>query len=164
MYYDTEISRFYIDRKDKTQSHLIIDKLKQIWNFRDVILVEGEKSRMGYGNDLFSNVSSLKRILCPSENAFSAYSQILEEVSKVDKSRLILIALGPTATVLAYDLSKQGYQAIDIGHLDVEYEWFLQSASDKCIIKNKYVNEVDNRDVPNILDPVYQDQIMSIIK
>ena len=97
-------------------------------------------------------------------NAFSAYSQILEEVSKVDKSRLILIALGPTATVLAYDLSKQGYQAIDIGHLDVEYEWFLQSALDKCIIKNKYVNEVDNREVSDLSDPEYQDQVISVIK
>ena len=85
-------------------------------------------------------------------------------MSKVDKSRLILIALGPTATVLAYDLSKQGYQAIDIGHLDVEYEWFLQSASDKCIIKNKYVNEVDNREVSDLSDPEYQDQVISVIK
>lgn len=32
--------------------------------------------------------------------------------------RLILIALGMTATVLAYDLSKAGFWAIDIGHID----------------------------------------------
>jgi hypothetical protein len=36
--------------------------------------------------------------------------------------KLILIALGPTATVLAYDLAKKGYQAIDIGHLPSCYE------------------------------------------
>ena len=44
---------------------------------------------------------------------------------------IILIALGPTATVLAYDLSKRGYQAIDVGHIDIEYEWFLNNASKK---------------------------------
>jgi len=30
--------------------------------------------------------------------------------------------LGPTTTVLAYDLYKNGYQAIDIGHVDLEHE------------------------------------------
>ena len=36
----------------------------------------------------------------------------------------VLIALGQTATVLAYDLSEAGLQAIDPGHVDVEYEWY----------------------------------------
>lgn len=35
------------------------------------------------------------------------------------------ILLDPTATVLAYDLAVQGFQAVDINHVDVEYEWFL---------------------------------------
>ena len=35
---------------------------------------------------------------------------------------LILISLGPTATVLAYDLSKTGVQAIDIGHITNMYD------------------------------------------
>ncbi len=48
--------------------------------------------------------------------------------------------------------------------IDVEYEWFLQSASDKCIIKNKYINEVDNREVSDLSDPEYQDQVISVIK
>ena len=48
--------------------------------------------------------------------------------------------------------------------IDVEYEWFLQSALDKCIIKNKYVNEVDNREVSDLSDPEYQDQVISVIK
>ena len=32
------------------------------------------------------------------------------------KINYFLLALGPTATVLAYDLCKMGYQAVDIGH------------------------------------------------
>ena len=51
------------------------------------------------------------------------------------------MALGPTATVMAYDLAKLGYQAIDIGHVDIEYEWFLMKAIHKVPIQNKYVNE-----------------------
>ena len=53
------------------------------------------------------------------------------------KNKLILIALGPTATVLSYDLNKLGYQAIDIGHADIEYEWYLRKAKKKIPIKNK---------------------------
>ena len=38
----------------------------------------------------------------------------------------MLIALGPTATILAYDLAEKGVQALDVGHIDIEYEWFLR--------------------------------------
>lgn len=54
---------------------------------------------------------------------------------------MFLIALGPTATVLAYDLYKRGYQAIDAGHMDVEYEWWKMGAKRKIKLARKYVNE-----------------------
>ena len=59
------------------------------------------------------------------------------------KSYLVLLALGPTSTVLAYDLCKLWYQAIDDGHIDIEYEWFLRKVTKKIKIRNKYVNEID---------------------
>ena len=78
-------------------------------------------SRLGVGNDLLDNAKSIKRILGPSRQAFSKYDEILDEAKKLDKDVLILLALGPAATCLAYDLHKLGYQAVDIGHVDVEY-------------------------------------------
>ena len=54
---------------------------------------------------------------------------------------MILLALGPTATILAYDLALKGYQAIDIGHVDIEYEWFRMGATHKVPVPNKFVNE-----------------------
>ena len=62
---------------------------------------------------------------------------------KQSKDKLFILALGPSATILAYDLAINGYQAMDCGHMDIEYEWFLQGATKKVSIKNKYVNEVD---------------------
>ena len=50
--------------------------------------------------------------------------------------------MGPTATVLAYDLSRAGYQAIDIGHLDLEYEWFLRGEGVRVEVPGKYNNEL----------------------
>jgi len=87
-----------------------------------------ELSRLGVGNDLFNNTRSILRIICPSKNAYSKYSEILRIVKKQEKSKAVLIALGPTATVLAYDLTIAGYHAVDIGHIDIEYEWYLNKA------------------------------------
>ena len=72
-----------------------------------------------------SKTLSIKRILCPEKDAFDKYDNILSEALKQDKTSLFLIALGPTATILASELCDNEFQAIDIGHLDIEYEWFL---------------------------------------
>ena len=60
----------------------------------------------------------------------------------LDQNTLILISLGPTATVLAYDLIEFGHQIIDFGHFDIQYEYYLRNATKKIKIPNKYVNEV----------------------
>ena len=60
---------------------------------------------------------------------------------------MVLIALGPTATVLATDLSNSGYQAIDIGHIDIEYEWCKMNVDDKVVVSGKFTNESENQTV-----------------
>ena len=75
---------------------------------------------------------------------------------------LVLLALGPTATVLAYDLSKNGIQAVDIGHVDIEYEWCRLGTRQKVAIDGKYVNEAgdDGRSVSETTDEWYSQQII----
>ena len=161
-YYNAFISRCYYMYKDKSKSEEWFKKIKLIWKDRDIVIVEGEKSRLGIGNDLFENTNSIERILCPAKNAFSKYNEILEQVIKVDKNKLILLAIGPTATVLSYDLCKAGYQAIDIGHIDIEYEWFLMGASKKEKVKNKFIGEAPGgTDVGECEDLDYKNQIIS---
>ena len=151
--------------KDKSKVSKYIKKLKKIWEQRDVVIIEGEASRLGVDNDLFDNIKSIKRILCPSENAFFFYNKILKEALKIDKNKLILLALGPTATVLAYDLYKAGYHVVDVGHVDIEYEWYLRNATKKVKIQNKYVNEAKNgnKNIKNINDKEYLNQIIAKI-
>lgn len=164
IYGNTHMTRCYNMYADKSKAGDWFAMLKEVWEQRDVVMVEGEKSRLGVGNDLFENARSLVRILCPAEHAFSKYCAILNEVKKQDRAKLILIALGPTATVLAFDLHKLGYQAIDVGHLDIEYEWYLRRAPGKVKVENKYVNEVaGGRDVGDIADPQYQQQVAARI-
>ena len=163
IYYSSDITRFYHKFKDKSHVPKHIKKLKKIWEGRDILIVEGEKSRIGIGNDLFNNTKSIKRIICPAKHAFRVYEDILYAVLTVDKKHLVLIALGPTATVLAYDLSNLGYQAIDIGHTDIQYELFLRNATDMIQIPYKYVNEYNggrNESVGEVEDANYYRQII----
>lgn len=150
LYYNTQMTRLYMDYKDKSRSAEWFKKIKKIWNNKEIVIIEGEYSKLGVGNDLFKNSKSIQRILAPSENAFDKYDLILESAKKINKDKLILIALGPTATVLAYDLMLEGYQAIDIGHIDIEYEWFLKNADKKLAIEGKYTNESKDNDVSKL--------------
>lgn len=142
-YYNTYVTRPYTTYADfqSNAPALRFQSLKRIWDNRDCIFVEGCYTGLGVGNDLFNNANSIKRILCPAVNAFSQYDKILETCLQQDKNALFLIALGPTATVLAHDLCKAGYQAVDIGHIDLEYEWFLKGEGRKSLIVGKYNNE-----------------------
>lgn len=162
LYIDTQLSRFYIMYTDKSHCGNLLNLLKAIWNNQDVVIIEGTKSRTGIGNDLYDNVKSLSRILGPATDAFSMYDEMLEAIVKhVSKDNLILLSYGPTATILAYDLAKLGYWAIDIGHLDIEYEWFKMGAIDKVVINGKFTNEAKGgRFVKSNEDKEYLQQII----
>lgn len=141
-YGNTFVTRFYMDYVDKSNSPKQVNRLKQVWEGQDIILVEGMESKLGVNNDLFDGARSLRRILGPAENAFSVYDQLMDCVKKeASKDGLILLALGPTATAMAYELAKEGYWAVDIGHIDIEYEWMLMGATSKVNVPGKYTNE-----------------------
>lgn len=162
-YYDSFVTRPYKHHMDRTVASEQFGMIRKIWEQRNVTIIEGAQSRLGIGNDLFSGAKSIERIICPVVNAFDKYDEILSEAKNINKDRLVLLALGPTATVLARDLAICGYQAIDIGHIDVEYEWFLRG--EITAIEGKYVNEapmgriVSDENVPK----EYYDQIVARI-
>ena len=166
VYYNAYISRPYVIYKDNHTKAPAkrFEKLKQIWSGRDCVIVEGEQTRMGVGNDLLAGARSVVRILAPAENAFRKYKDILEECRKMPKHSLFLIALGPTASVLAYDLCMEGYWALDIGHLDLEYEWFLRGEGRRTAVCGKYNNEYDGGEKVQLLaDPRYEQEIVAKI-
>ncbi len=135
---------------------------KTIWEGMDCVFIEGNQTRMGVGNDLFDNARSIQRILCPAENAFDRYEDILSEAKKLPVNKTILIALGPTASVLAYDLALLGYHAIDIGHVDLSYEWLIRNNGAKTAVTTKYNNEYpEGYIVEDIHDSVYDSQIIA---
>ncbi|HEU0433864.1 TPA: SP_1767 family glycosyltransferase [Streptococcus pneumoniae] len=160
-YGSTFISRPYIDYEDKSKAKGQFEKLKSIWENRDILIVEGITSRSGVGNDLFDKVKSVKRIICPSHNAYSVVDNIQEEIMKHAEGRLILCMLGPTAKVLAYHLSRKGYQVLDIGHIDSEYKWMKMGAKTKVKFSHKHTAEYNfDQDIQFIEDETYNSQIL----
>lgn len=164
IYYDAYVTRPYVMYADnQTEAPAKrFKELKKIWENRDCVFVEGCYTGLGVGNDLFDNAQHIHRILGPAENAFSKYQQILKCCLEQKRDSLFLIALGPSATVLAYDLCRAGYQAVDIGHIDLEYEWFLKGEGRRTPIDGKYNNELgQEQQLTPIEDENYCQQIIA---
>lgn len=93
---------------------------KEIWKGRKVILVQnkaGKNFDRAIGLDFFSGAKSIHYITAPQTGAWTEQKRIYNDVVKTfDKDHLVLLAVGPTATVLAFDLHMAGYQALDLGH------------------------------------------------
>lgn len=161
---DALVTRPYIDYSDSDNAFVIYRYLKELLMHKKVLIVEGDRTCIGVGNDLLDGTESVRRIVCPNENAFSLYQKILVSVLNNWKNEIVLIALGPTATVLANDLSKKGIQAFDIGHIDTEYEWYVSGAKCKQSISGKYVNGYNTTldDVNH--DNLYLESIVERIK
>ncbi|MCD7873349.1 MAG: GT-D fold domain-containing protein [Clostridiales bacterium] len=142
-YCNASITRPYIDYHSREYSRRCFENLKRVWNNRDVIFVEGKKTKLGCGNDLFANAKSIKRIICPAENAYEKIDLIKKAIIKnADKeNNLILCALGPTASILSAQMCDLGYQIIDIGHIDIEYWWYNNKSILRDEVPGKYVNE-----------------------
>jgi len=114
----------FVSRDCVFYENSLADVLK-IWENRDVVFVLGKGGRFHFDPRLFSCLKSSQFVYVPPTSAFDDYERILNESMQYPKSSLFLIAAGPTATVLAFDLHKQGYQAIDMGHISICYQQFL---------------------------------------
>lgn len=141
VYGNAHISRFYLRYADKRTVADTVKSLKQLWEGRDIVFIEGKESRLGVGNDLFDNSKGIRRILCPSINAFDRYDEILQYSLGLSVNTLYILALGPTATCLAADLAQRGRQALDLGHIDMEYEYYKRNVHEKVFIPGKFCNE-----------------------
>lgn len=162
-YFNAFITRPYMDWADKSQAALRFDLIRELWKGRDVLVVEGDGSRLGVGNPLFESATSVERVVCPPRGAWQACEEIRAAVTEHAHDRLVVLALGPTATVLSANLAATGLQAIDLGHLDVEFEWFLQKAQKKSRVPGKHVNEAPGGGAWGVGPTDYENQIVARI-
>lgn len=109
------------------------NKIKQLWFQNDCTVVCAQSVLDKVEYNIFDCAKTLDYIIAPNINAFEKYDDILEKIKTVDKSRKIILMLGPTATILAYDLAKLGYCALDMGHIIKAYDWYRKNKSTLCI-------------------------------
>lgn len=123
-YHNARISR------QLTQEQFL--KLKVIWKNRNVIFITGKGSRFDTNHELFDNIKTHTTIYGKAENAWDNYVELLNEVILASKSieePIVICSLGPTATVLAYDLStKHNIRTLDLGHLTNVYDMLEHGA------------------------------------
>ena len=128
IFVNASLTRCYIDYEEKEKSLTWFTKIKILWADKKVLVVEGDSAKLGFNNNLFANTISVSRIVTKSFDAWSVYEEILKATLEVARDYdLILVSLGPTATVLATDVSQKGYRILDIGHINLEYNKFLQN-------------------------------------
>lgn len=165
IYCNASITRPYIDYIDYNYSQMCFANVRRIWDGRECIFVEGERTMLGVGNDLFANAKSIGRIVCPAENAFERIEEIKRAIYTYAKEDTLLLgALGPTASILAVQMCEKGYQFVDIGHIDIEYIWFLQRTKRRIPVTGKYVNECGGENVTgDCMDVDYRNSVLTVI-
>ena len=162
IYHNTSVSRFYYALEDQSRCAQWVEGIRQIWRGKDLVVVEGEKTHNGVGNDLFDTARSVERIIGPASDAYGKLDEIIACCMEYPKDRLFLISLGVAAKFFTERMFLKGYRVLDIGHLDMEYEWYLKKVKQKePIPKHDVVGQSANEEKGY---QEYLGQIKKIIK
>lgn len=155
IYYNSLVSRCYYFVNDRIPCGRWFAKIRKIWENKDVVIVEGTKTHNGVGSDLLDTAKSIERIICPPSDAYSVIPAILEVCMGYEKDRLFLLSAGVAAKFLTVELFRQGYRALDIGNLDLEYEWYLRGADGKCALEKHEIEGVEANRKAALKDEAY---------
>ncbi len=107
------------------------EKIAKIWQDQAITIVCGETVFQHIEYNIFDVAQSVDYVFAPSLNAFDVYESLLERCRAIPQHHVIILILGPTAKVLAYDLAKQGFRALDLGHIAKSYDWYRKQKSAK---------------------------------
>jgi len=118
----------YMSNKSLAFCEERFNQLKKLFQNRKLLIVAGETVFNNITYDFFDVATQKEFLFAPRVNAWSQFDSIMEKILTYPKDFLITLILGPTATVLAYELSKLGYTAYDIGHVPKDYDAFRKNA------------------------------------
>jgi hypothetical protein len=89
-------------------------KVQQLWLGREVTLVRGSSKSLTGEVLAESGAGHVTEIVARRQHAWIEYGSLLE---RIGTPSIVLLCLGPTATVMAVDLCARGVHAVDLGHL-----------------------------------------------
>ena len=125
-YFTTFISSTYTH---STGTHCILvsevyKTLWEIWRDRDIVLVKADNGQE-YQYDVYDTARSQTIHTVPKFETWKEYTRIKKVLMDESPDKLFILAAGPTATVLTYDLALAGRRALDLGHLAKDYDYYM---------------------------------------
>lgn len=120
-YIDTGFSQRYFNL-NKEELENWFNKLKSLFKKKRITLFMGEAAYNNLDYYVFEDAEAIEFIPCKSKDAFLDYDKILTLARSRPKNEIICLAIGATAKVVAYTLTKEGYLCYDIGHMPKDYD------------------------------------------
>jgi hypothetical protein len=116
-------------------SSLSSDSIEKLWKDKKVVLVSSSLESIDNFNEKYKT-SLLGAVIIPQENAYSQLEEIInsiyQECKNHNKNHIrVLVSAGPTAKVLVYLLSKEGYICYDVGHY---LKWKFHNITPKGVL------------------------------
>lgn len=120
LYGNAIFNRFFRFRKVSNENlYSRLNEIIKIWNNKNVLVVEGENTKLGLGTELLNTSKSISRVLIPNKDCFEKIEDIKEYVLNNNNIYdIVLLVAGPAASVLSYELCKNGVQSIDLGQIN----------------------------------------------
>lgn len=141
VYGNAFISRPYIDYKKPDLT--IFTQFQDIFSGKKILIVNGYNNNL-HNSALLKGALDIKRIAIPNKNAFSLKVSVSKKIDSLllqEEFDLVVFSCGPLASYLAY-VHHQDIQCLDIGHIDIEYEWSLLRATKKVSVDSTTCGEV----------------------
>lgn len=127
LYITSIFSCFYMTHNHNLYEYQIhFNKVKELFRGRNLVIFTGKSVFDNITHNVFEYADDIKWIFTESRNAWSHYEEIMTAARQFSKDWILCFILGPTATVLAYDLAQEGYTAWDIGHIAKDYDAFMK--------------------------------------
>lgn len=113
-----------------TWAPLVYKTLREVWKGKDIVLIRGNNSQI-YKADVYDTARTQRIIYAPRYHSWSSYNELRRQALSEDPHSLFILACGPACKVLAYELTKAGRRALDMGHLAKDYDVLYGNRSQK---------------------------------
>jgi hypothetical protein len=111
--------------------------VRALWKGKDVALVVGDTKSLTPG--MLTGAASVRVVNAPRQNAYDDVDGL--EYALRDWHGLVVMCLGPTATVLAARLARHGVHALDLGHIGMFMKHAGSFVDPSTLISAEYVRQ-----------------------
>lgn len=107
--------------KISTESDINYSALEGILSNENEVLVISENGLINSYHEIFSLSKTINYVFCPSIHSHKSWEEILLNCKQYPQNHLFILSAGFLSKIIAFELSKLGYWAIDIGAVPVLY-------------------------------------------